>query len=276
MPRIRLFHWNAGEAKERVEALREAGYQVDYEEKIGPDLLRRLREKPPAAVVIDLTRLPSHGRETGVAVRHSKATRRVPLVFVEGEPEKVGRIQEVLPDAVYTSWARIRGALQQAIAHPPENPRVPSSVLEAYSGTPLPKKLGIKANLVVALVGAPEGFEQILGPLPEGVEFRERVRKAGLTLWFIRSLRELDRGMERMAAAVGNEPLWIIWPKKASGVETDLGQQPVREAGLAAGLVDYKVCSVDATWSGLLFRRRKVRSATALRGTSSTRRKQTG
>jgi hypothetical protein len=179
----------------------------------------------------------------------------------------------VLPDAVYTAWGRIRGALKQALAHPPASPVVPDSVLAGYSGTPLPKKLGIKPNSVVALITAPDNFAASLGELPNGVTFRDQP-PGDLTLWFLRSRRELERGIAGMSATEG--PLWMIWPKKAAGLNTDLTQQDVREIGLATGLVDYKVCAVDATWSGLLFRRRKpANAATAPRGTSNTPRKQT-
>lgn len=127
-----------------------------------------------------------------------------------------------------------------------------------YSGTPLPKKLGIKPGSVVRIIGAPKGFLETLGALPEGVELRQDSRgRASLTLWFLPNLEVLERGMQAMAASLEEGSLWMIWPKKTSGMTTDLTQLEVREAGLAAGLVDYKVCAVDATWSGLLFTWRK-------------------
>ena len=260
MSRIQLVHWNAPEAVERAARLRTAGYEVAHGPPDGTGWLRQLRGDPPSAVVIDLGRLPSHGRDVGLAVRESKATRHVPLVFVEGDAEKVARIKQLLPDAVYTTWRRVSSALERAIAHPPADPVVPRSRLEGYSDTPLPKKLGIKANSVVALVGAPKGFEATLGELPEGVVLRRHARgRSDLTLWFTTSRKDLDRRIERMGAFADRGPLWIVWPKKASGVATDLSQAPVREVGLAAGLVDYKVCAIDETWSGLLFTRRKAR-----------------
>jgi hypothetical protein len=127
-----------------------------------------------------------------------------------------------------------------------------------YSGTPLPKKLGIKPGTVLRLIGAPGGFRETLGELPEGVSVREDARgQANLTLWFLSSRKGLDRGIREVTARLEGGSLWMFWPKKASGVVTDLTQMEVREAGLAAGLVDYKVCAVDAIWSGVLFTRRK-------------------
>jgi hypothetical protein len=257
MHRVRLIHWNAPEAKKRADRLRSAGYEVDREE-LDAAGLRALREDPPSAVVIDLGRLPSQGRDMAVAIRKYKATRHVPLVFVDGDPQKVARIQEILPDAVYTSWSRIRSSLKHAIAHPPAAPVVPGSLMAGYAGKPLPKKLGIKANSVVALVAAPEGFEQTLGALPEGVVLRRQARgRPDVTLWFTKSRKDLQRRIERMGAFAGQGGLWIIWPKKSSGIASDLSQAVVREVGLAAGLVDYKICAIDETWSGLLFTRRK-------------------
>jgi hypothetical protein len=222
--------------------------------------LRALREDPPAAVVIDLSRLPSQGRDLALTLRRFKSTRPVPILFVEGDPNKVEPIRKLLPDAVYTGWSRIRGALKKAVARPPADPVVPSSQMEAYSGTPLVKKLGIKANTVVALAGAPRDFEKTLGRLPEGVKLRRQIRgSCDLVIWFTRWLKDLERRIERMAALSGKGGLWIVWPKKTSRLPSDLTQTDVRRVGLAAGLVDYKICAVDETWSGLRFTRRKGR-----------------
>jgi len=127
--------------------------------------------------------------------------------------------------------------------------------MAGYSGTPLPQKLGIKPGSAVALVDAPEDFAPTLDPLPPGVSLRADARgRPDLAVWFVRSSREFRP--ERIARLATGRPLWIAWPKKASGVQTDLSEGVVREAGLARGLVDYKVCAIDETWSGLLFRRR--------------------
>jgi len=108
------------------------------------------------------------------------------------------------------------------------------------------------------LVGAPEGFERTLGDVPEGVVLRRELAGGmDIVLWFTRSRQELQAGLGEMAARAGEGRLWILWPKKASGVVSDLSQNEVRRAGLEAGLVDFKICAVDATWSGLCFTRRK-------------------
>lgn len=257
MHRVRLLHWNRAEAAERADWLRSAGFDVVHE-PLDAAGLRALRQDPPSAVVIDLSRAPSQGRDVALGLRKYKATRNVPLVFVEGEPKKVARIKELLPDAVYTSWEDVGPSLEQAIAHPPAEPVVPKSVFEAYARTPLPKKLGIKANSVVALIGAPERFEETLGELPEGVSLRrEASERCDITLWFVTARHDLEERIVEMGALVKGGGLWIVWPKKSSGMPSDLSQTVVREVGLASGLVDFKVCAVDSTWSGLRFTQRK-------------------
>jgi len=126
-----------------------------------------------------------------------------------------------------------------------------------YSGTPLPRKLGIKAEMTVALVGAPDGFESAIGPLPDGAAFTRSPRGAcELALLFVRTKKEYLRRLDGVAKRASGE-VWVCWPKQASGLQTDLGERIVRETGLARGLVDYKIAAIDATWSGLRFTRRK-------------------
>jgi hypothetical protein len=149
--------------------------------------------------------------------------------------------------------------LKQAIAKPPASPVVPASNLAGYSGTPLPKKLGVKPHSTVALVGAPKDFEKTLGELPEGVRLKKRADRAcDLIIWFVRMRAELYDRVKEMGELTGAGGLWIAWPKQASGVASDMTQNVVRETGLTSGLVDYKVCAIDATWSGLKFARRKA------------------
>jgi hypothetical protein len=136
----------------------------------------------------------------------------------------------------------------------------PESKPAGYSGTPLPKKLGIREGSVVALLGAPPGFERTLGALPAGVTLTRAARaRAVLTLWFVTRRADLVRRAAAMAVRSEESGLWIIWPKQSSALAGDVTESAVRDAGLAAGMVDFKVCAVDATWSGLRFSRRKPR-----------------
>ncbi len=124
-----------------------------------------------------------------------------------------------------------------------------------YSGTPLVKKLGIKEGFRVALVEAPDGFRGELEQLPNGVSFVTSVQgQLDFVLFFAKTRSELTRNFSRLAAKLKPAGmLWIAWPKKASGVATDLSDGVVREIGLDAGLVDVKVCAVNEIWSGLKF-----------------------
>ena len=132
--------------------------------------------------------------------------------------------------------------------------------MAGYSGTPLPKKLGIKEGARLALVGAPDGFlESTLTPLPDRVELRACARgPLDVIVFFTKSRADLERRFAKLAAAL--QPagaLWIAWPKRSSGVATDLTEDVLREVGLPQGLVDTKVCAIDDTWSGLRFVIRK-------------------
>lgn len=130
-----------------------------------------------------------------------------------------------------------------------------------YSGTALPKKLGIRPGTVVVLVRAPDAFEQTLGELPTDVTVRHRNQgMRDLTLWFTRSRAELLAGIDSMARRHKTGRLWILWPKRASPLVSDHSESDVRRAGLTCGLVDYKICAVDRDWSGLLFAPRAKRS----------------
>jgi CheY-like chemotaxis protein len=257
MHRVRLIHWNELEAEQRADWLRSYGYEVEVE-PFSRDVLLAMRRNPPSAVVIDLGRIPSQGRDVAVGLRSYKDTRHVPLVFLDGQREKVARVKELLPDAHYATWDSVEEALAKAIAHPPAEPIVPESTMAGYAGAPLAKKLGIREGSVVALAGAPEGFEATLGALPSGAATQRHLGgQPDITLWFTRSRHAVQEGLAAMIPYAAGGSLWILWPKKASGVKSDLTQAVVRRAGLDAGLVDFKVASIDATWSGLRFTQRR-------------------
>jgi hypothetical protein len=122
-----------------------------------------------------------------------------------------------------------------------------------YSGTPLPRKLGIKEGHRVAFPGAPPGFARTLGELPDGVAVRTQARaKLDVVVCFLKRRAELERRFESLKRVVFPDGgLWIAWPKGTSGVPTDLTEDVVREVALARGLVDNKVCAIDETWSAL-------------------------
>lgn len=127
--------------------------------------------------------------------------------------------------------------------------------MAGYSETPLAKKLGIKERSRIALVNEPRSFRETLGELPGGVSFLgDSAKNLDLILFFVKSQAELSKRFTKLASKLAPAGmLWIAWPKKASGVASDLSDGVVREIGLAAGLVDTKVCAIDEVWSGLKF-----------------------
>jgi hypothetical protein len=130
--------------------------------------------------------------------------------------------------------------------------------MPGYSGTPLVKKLGLRDGQRIALRGAPAGFRELLEPLPRGVRWMERLAPPlDCIILFASDSAALNRELRRAADALAPAGmLWIAWPKQAAKVPTDLTSAAVREAGLATGLVDVKVCAVTDIWSGLKFVRR--------------------
>ena len=254
---IRLIHWNEDEGLERQKQLEALGFDARYDFCDGPEMSRILRGgDAPDAVVIDLSKRPSHGREIARHMRTTKAMRQWPLVFVDGEPEKVQVVRDLLPDATYTTWGRIKTALPKAIKNPPKKPVLPPADL--LSTKPTVAKLGIKPGQKVCLLGSPKGFADTLKPKPAKVTFTAKADKTcGFFLGFARSNRDLQGQLSMLRPFVDQQIVWLAWPKKASGIKTDVDGNSVRIAGLAAGLVDFKVCSIDDTWSGLAFKRRK-------------------
>ena len=130
-----------------------------------------------------------------------------------------------------------------------------SGARAGYSGTPLARKLGLKPDHRVALIGASEGFADTLGELPPGVTVSSRARGSfDVIVAFFVERSALQRRLPALRTALDPAGgLWLAWPKRSSGVSTDLGDRAVRELGLAAGLVDNKVCAIDGVWSGLRF-----------------------
>ena len=127
--------------------------------------------------------------------------------------------------------------------------------MAGYSATPLVKKLGIKEGARVAFVNAPDDFQATLGELPADVKLMKATTKSvDLILFFVMSERILAREFSKLAQRLTtNGMIWIAWPKKSSGVKTDLTFERVQRIGLDSGLVDVKICAIDETWSGLKF-----------------------
>jgi hypothetical protein len=259
MASIRLVCWNRDLAREHARALREDGFAVDASALDTSGLIGHFRNKSPGAVLIDLDRLPSHGREVAIVLRNSKSTRYIPIVFAGGIAEKVERVRRELPDASFTDWERVGTALRKALKSAFVEPVQPMAHMDRYARSSLVRKLGLKADMKVALLAVPDDFEEKLGELPEGVEFQSKVTRAtALAIWFVRSRNELDAGLEYLIARLPQRGgVWIVHPKQTGRYRVDFNQRDVMATGVAAGLAVSKVCAVDADWSGLMFRRKK-------------------
>lgn len=140
--------------------------------------------------------------------------------------------------------------------------------MAGYSGTPLPRKLGIKPASRVWLINPPQDFAALLAPVPDDAVITTAATGRStfdVIVLFARDCAVLQKSFERARARLDPAGgLWIAWPKKSSGITTDLTENAIRDLALAAGLVDNKVCAIDDTWSGLrIVIRLKDRPATA-------------
>jgi hypothetical protein len=251
MPRVRIIHWREEEAGGLIETCRSAGFQVDYDAGGGTVVTRAIRAKLPDVFAIDLSRLPSHGREVAVWLRRAKRTRSIPLVFVGGEQAKIAAIRGLLPDAWYCQPRNVASALRRALQAKATGcePVAPTAVPEKAAAL----KLGIAAGGVVSVIQPPRGFPELLGEIPDDVEFTES--SAPLTLWFLHDRESLMEGLREMRRLAARTKLWLVWRKGGKG--EGLTQNLVRETAREAGLVDYKICSVDQNWSAMLFALKK-------------------
>lgn len=255
MPRVRIVHWKAPQARPLLDACRAAGFDVEYDDARGMAITKMIRANPPDAIVFDLSCLPSHSREVAVYLRGTKYARSIPLIFVDGEPEKVDAVRRLLPDASYTSLKRVRSAIKSACANPVADPVRPPGIMERYASRTVAQKLGIKEATTVALMDPPRDYAAALGELPQGVELLEEPEQhQPVTLWFVRDAISLQTSLHGMRSLAARTKLWIVW-RKGTGVLTD---KSVRELANGAGLVDYKICAVNSQWSAMAFARRKV------------------
>jgi methylmalonyl-CoA mutase cobalamin-binding subunit len=249
LPRVRLFHWQPDDAKALIAKLKDGGFEAIYNGTSQSPSVAHIKKDSPVAIVIDLTRLPSHGRYVGAWVRGSKSTRHIPLVFVGGEPVKVAKIKLELPDAVYTTHTRLAQTLKKVKS--PKDPVVPKQMMESDPARTTAQKLGINKPMRVGVIDAPAGFARVIGTLPEGCEFDENPGSAcRVTLWFVHDPAEYEAALPVRRALAVKTRLWIAWQK---GRRDGLNGNFIRARAIAMGLVDYKICSVNAQWSAMVF-----------------------
>jgi hypothetical protein len=266
---LRLICWNEADASARAASLQRAGYRViaDPPENAG-GMVRYFRELAPDVVVIDLDRLPSQGRELGLSLRASKSTSHLRLVFAGGVPAKIELVRAAIPDAIFTPWnSGVAAAIERAVAQP-DPPRLPSREPSRKTGPgSLERKLDIKPQTHFAIVSVNRSdsawLDELLTSIPEDAMRQRRIdATTTLALFPVATRRDLMRAFEQARTSLlPKASLWIVHPKQTSPLAADFNQDDVREAGLAHGFVDYKVCAVDKDWSALKFARRAVTKA---------------
>jgi hypothetical protein len=139
--------------------------------------------------------------------------------------------------------------------------------MAGYSGTPLPKKLGIKPGVTVVTINSPINYRRLLDSIPESVTFSDRLKPDSTFVHvFVRKCSELAKRLPVLRQKVSDTGIiWISWPKKSAGVPTDVTEDVIRSVALPLGFVDVKVCAIDETWSGLKLMVRRENRKKAVR-----------
>ncbi len=257
--KILLIHWNDAEAEARINNIASNEFQMKHFKLKDSRFLKEIESEKPDAIVIDLNRLPSQGRDVALSIRKRKSTRFIPIIFIEGDTGKTDAVRKLLPDAVFGSWDALLSLIRAAAEQSDEAVVVPDSVFDGYRNVPLVQKLGLKPKSSLLLIYPPETFSSSLSPLPDGCHLSTDMNGLHDTvIWFARTRSELNKHIVRISGMLKPRGgLWIAWPKKAGRLKSDLNQTIVRKAGLENKLVDHKICSVDETWSALRFVIRK-------------------
>jgi hypothetical protein len=258
MKTIKLLTWHE-DVEKKAAALRGTGLRVDTAPlSSSSGVVGELSRLNPDVLVLDLDRLASKSRDIAVALRGSRSACHIPILFAGGVAEKIERIRSENPDASFVTWPEARKALTRIL----KRPRLLHTKPQPHKTftTPLLQKLGIREKMRVAMIGAPEGFDNVLGELPDGMVLAARITPATeLALCFVRSSDGLAATVDLLSSRLPKEAsVWIVHPKQKNSRRTDFNQNDVRHRGLAVGLVDYKVCSIDDEWSALKFAWRRL------------------
>lgn len=250
MPRVVVIHRELEEAALLAGRLRDRGVEAAPCRSLGTKCFRQIRAEAPDAILIDLNRAPSYGRALAVLIRENKTINTIPLVFLCGDPAKTAIVRRALPDAAFVLWSDIVPALEKAAATGPRPFQAPR-----HPNRSVAQKLGITPDSVVALCNPPDGFAL---DLPQGARIVGKPAGAGVLLFWAFHEAALDRDLPRLATHLEKgRRLWLLWPKRTSGVETSLTMPRVRAIASGHGLIDYKVCAVDDTWSAMAVGRKR-------------------
>ncbi len=243
MASVALIAWNAEEAERQTASLRALGHTVIPYSTVSSATLRELRALAPHALIIDLNRRPSTGLQLGLAIR------KVPIVFIAGDPEKTAKARDKLPSAAFTTWKKLPALLKRVHSLVPS----PSSgsPMDVYKDTPVTTKLGLDKVRTIVAIDAPREFHHLL---PAHIEIVEEHEHADATFCFAHTPDALQARIEQLAVRA---PVWIAWPKRTGRAASPISMYSVRDIAFSAGLVDYKICGIGKQWSAMLFTHRK-------------------
>lgn len=251
MARVLLYHWKEEEAAELVQRLESWGHTVGWR---GTRVNKGTKITSPYqfradVVVFDLSRMPVYSKYQAQLVRKGRTTAHIPFVFVEGEPEKVEALRRMFPEETFTNWKKLKGVLGKMKTTSLAARALPDTGAEPVRE--LWQKLGLQAGMAVALGDAPREFWTALGNVPEGIDYEALLGKAAMAFFFLEDPEALGRQWEQIEAVGARLPVWLIYRKGG------LKMPELREVVIEAGMVDAKICRVNANWAGMLVKRRK-------------------
>ncbi|MBT9330466.1 hypothetical protein [Paracidobacterium acidisoli] len=245
---IALISWNTEAIGEQKQRLERAGFTLELSIHRSSGLIGKLARAGVDAVVIDLSSKPSYGREIGIQLRGSPTTRPVPLVFAGGVEEKIALVRVEIPDAVYCSWEQIAAGVKHAIDHAPVRPVQPRTRgAGAVAGSVLARKMGLGGEVRTVILGDVIGLGRRLG-----IAYEEQIdAQTEIALAVVRTAREMEDVFGMLEAQLpAKAVLWVIHPKQSGKLRSDFTQTDVLATGLAHGFSGFKMCAVDADWSG--------------------------
>jgi hypothetical protein len=253
--RVLLLHWK----QEEIASLtgRIHGFEIlPYVPGKGAGMKGLAAEPVPDVLLISLERQPSNGHAVAHVYHQRKATRHVPVVFAGGDPVKVAKIRAALPWARFCGWDTVSQVLAEAVANP-----IPSIAAASQSSMsaqrPLYAKLGLTEGMHVALLAAPASLHRLVPDLPFELEIGEQPeRDTTLTLWFVRSVGEVDDGFAWISSRMKRPRIWVFYARgkaKSKVGDTSLTWGLLSEKAAAFGLAQFKVLRLNEIWTGVAF-----------------------
>ncbi|HYZ87048.1 MAG TPA: hypothetical protein VE621_21715 [Bryobacteraceae bacterium] len=257
MAKFALVHWNESEAEARVREASSKGVGLELLRLQPGRTVQTIRSVNPEALLIDLTRMPSNGRAVASVLRSQRSTCHIPILFVGGEPQKVEKALADAPGSQWCEWENIAKAIPKLLA------TAPKTVAKHHSEVPVAKKLNLLGGKTICVLNAPESFLALLESV-DGLTVHDQLnRKFDSVLLFTTTMNELEAGLAAIFRRTFELPLTLAWPKRASGADSELSMPLLREYLKEFGYIDYKVASIDKTWSAMLFSRARKRDSTA-------------